>query len=535
MDKIQMKYSLEKNADLIIGQVFTLKVTLVSDKSIPPVSTISISGVKNIIPPTRPVPLIVTNGEKSVEISFSMTVKNNIQDGDPIKFQIDTNAGNFESGIFKCTARKIAPESLILTVDNEFLDLPTGPNEPPGAGSPCPSIQGSTYCTKVHTVLTDTNGKKLSGVPVLISENRTGNLGRFHIYDAKQKAIIKVEEANGFDQMIINSDPDGNVAFYLYSQESLSAVLELTSMIQGVDYVQNATSPVYAISSKTQSSTLRWPNIEDFWSGDLTSDGSPTFNVMITKYDDASHGDVIIFYVNGNRTEYIKRVGNVEKDLGSYSIQLPYSMFKINKEYSLSYVVILSDSGSIKSSFSTRFVYMGGAIPQPDKNIKRNYDPCVIHTSLGVIKDNIVPENTYINYDSIRSYSYNHNTLKTGLFIAIIVSDTNKGGLPSDAKVTKLTVYINAPRGGADGTGKFQKDYTPVGGILTDPISNTKYIGVHVPCSDLVKFAPDEETGAPGNISFDYEVLVDGKKEYGKIWQGVIDTRASDNNFCTDN
>ncbi|WP_038244213.1 hypothetical protein, partial [Xenorhabdus bovienii] len=406
-----VEYSLSKNADLIIGQFINLNVDLISDENIPPSTTISFSNVKNITVKTTPIQLSISKDRKKAVAIVGISVKDMIKDGDPITFDIDTSITGFETGKFICTARKIAPESLTLTVDNKFLDLPKGPNDPSITSLPCSSTPGSTYCTKVHTVLTDPYGKKLSGVPVLISENRTGNLGRFHIYSADQKNRIKIEEVNGFDQMVINSDQDGNVIFYLYSQESLSAILELISMIQGVDYVHNATSPIYAISNKVQSSALRWPNIEGFWSGNLKSDGSPTFNVMITKYDNASHGDVIVFYVDDKRTEYMVRVDDPNKDLGSYSISLPYEIFQnyYDKLVSFSYVVITT-GGTIEVSLTIGVTYMGGVIPKPDPDVKRDYYPCIVHTSAG----SIIPENTFINYDSIRRYPANNINSKTG-------------------------------------------------------------------------------------------------------------------------
>ncbi|MDE9519599.1 hypothetical protein KKJ17_18195 [Xenorhabdus bovienii] len=528
-----VEYSLSKNADLIIGQFINLNVDLISDENIPPSTTISFSSVKNITVKTTPIQLSISKDRKKAVAIVGISVKDMIQDGDPITFDIDTSITGFETGKFICTARKIAPESLTLTVDNKFLDLPKGPNDPSITSLPCSSTPGSTYCTKVHTVLTDPYGKKLSGVPVLISENRTGNLGRFHIYSADQKNRIKIEEVNGFDQMVINSDQDGNVIFYLYSQESLSAILELISMIQGVDYVHNATSPIYAISNKVQSSALRWPNIEGFWSGNLKSDGSPTFNVMITKYDNASHGDVIVFYVDDKRTEYMVRVDDPNKDLGSYSISLPYEIFQnyYDKLVSFSYVVVTT-GGAIEVSLKTGVTYIGGVISKPDPNVKRGYFPCIVHTSLGIKTNNIIEEYSLINYDGIRFRQNGSHDPKKGLFMAIKVSDSEEGALPSNATVTQLNVYVDAPSGGPYKNGNFTNSYTQSMPTFTDSETGGKYILFNVPCCDLVNFAPREESGGVGNISFDYDVLVDGKKKYGKIWQGFIDSRTNDQPPC---
>ncbi|CCW31383.1 conserved hypothetical protein [Xenorhabdus nematophila F1] len=74
--------------------------------------------------------------------------------------------------------------------------------------------------------------------------------------------------------------------FYLYSQESLSVVLKLISMIEGVTQPKPASSTIYAISNTLQSPNYLWmPEILGFWSGNLTSDGPETFLTKIDKYD----------------------------------------------------------------------------------------------------------------------------------------------------------------------------------------------------------------------------------------------------------
>ncbi|WP_038244480.1 hypothetical protein, partial [Xenorhabdus bovienii] len=410
MAKESMIYSLSQSADLIIGQFFKITVGLISNEIISQSASVLFSNINNITVQTTPINFNISTDRKKAEAIVDISVKDTINDGDLITFNIDTNMAGFETGKFICTARKIDPESLVLTVDNQFLDLPTGPNDPSIIGSSCTPNSGSTFCTKVHTILIDPHGKKLSGVPVLISENRTGNFDKFHIYDAEKKTQIEVKKFNDYDQIIINSDENGNVIFYLYSQESLSAVLNIISMIQGVTLSYYATSSVYAISSNIQSlNYLRWPNIEGFWSGNLISHGPDKFKVMITRYDNAQNNDVIIFYVNGKRTPYIININDVNEDLGKYSHELPYDIFEYGGQSAFSYVVVTL-GGDIMPSYPTNLVYMGGAIPEPDPDVKRDYYPCIVYTSAG----SVIPENTFINYDSIRRYPANNINSKTG-------------------------------------------------------------------------------------------------------------------------
>ncbi|MDE1483612.1 hypothetical protein [Xenorhabdus bovienii] len=525
MTKPKMTYSLIETADLIIGQSFKIYINLVSVKDLQN-KKIVFSNVKNITVDTQPIAMKISVDKKQAEASVDIFVKSTINDGDSITFNIDTTDNDFATGIFTCKAKKIDPTSLILTVDNAFLDLPPGPNVPSGAHSVCSSVPGSSYCTKVHTVIKDPKGNTLSGVPVLISEDITGNLKKFNIYAADQAAKIEIKTVNSNDQMVINSDGSGNVIFYLYTHKALSSVLQLITMVQGTAFIKPATSPVYAISSDIQSfNYLRWPNIEGFWSGNLISHGPDKFKVMITRYDNAQNNDVIIFYVNGKRTPYIININDVNEDLGKYSHELPYDIFEYGKQSAFSYVVVTL-GGDIMPSYPTNLVYMGGAIPEPDPDVKRDYYPCIVYTSAG----SVIPENTFINYDSIRRYPANNINSKTGLFLEIVTSDTDKKALPLNAKVTKLTVYINTESGPEDNpTGKFKKDYTPDNGVFTDS-AERKYIQVHIPCKDLLNIVPYGETG--GYISFAYEVSINGQIKYGKIWKGVIDTRTNASSPC---
>ncbi len=528
-----MSSSLDGKANLIIGQSLDVIVTITSSAGDLPQGTtgyINVNTDKNIIANISKVLLIPGSNPTTASAKIQLTVSDEAKPGNDITFNITTNFPNANKLDFTCKANNIDPQTLVLTVDNEFLDLPKTDTPPTGKPN-CSQVLNKTYCTKVHTTVKDPNGNILSNLPVLISEILPDSLDKFLIYDSNTEKIITPTLINKHYQFYINSDKQGNIVFFLYSKMGLSASLNLVSMVNSVMLPpQTATTPVYALSSDIQMENyLWWPDILGFTSGNLISDGSENFLVSITKYDKAQRGDIIIFYLNGNeRTNHVFTISDPDTQLDNYSIKLPYDMFESGKHYELSYLVILV-GGSIEVSYRRSFTYMGGVIPKPDPDIKRTYDPCIVYTSLGLIPRIYIPENSYVNFDALRYYKYSQAPAgykKTGLFIAIPISDTNTAQVPKHGVVKNVTVYIDTTSGGPDDMGKFQKSYPPKDQTIhtvTDGQTTYTYIIVQIPCEDIINYPP----GNPGTISFDYEVLVDSATAFGEVWKGLIDTRTN--------
>ncbi|AYA41856.1 hypothetical protein HZS38_16105 [Xenorhabdus nematophila] len=145
---IPMQYSLSHNADLIKGQSFTLTVTLniESDTDING-NTISFKNYKYITPPNN-TPLNLSDDKKTAIAYCDIIVHGKIPKNEKIIFDVDTTLSGYQSGHFECTPRTIDENTLILTVDNNFLDLPSGENNPSLTGTTCSNILGETYCTE---------------------------------------------------------------------------------------------------------------------------------------------------------------------------------------------------------------------------------------------------------------------------------------------------------------------------------------------------------------------------------------------------
>ncbi|CDG19828.1 conserved protein of unknown function [Xenorhabdus poinarii G6] len=211
---------------------------------------------------------------------------------------------------------------------------------------------------------------------------------------------------------------------------------------------------------------------------------------------------------------------NIELGLGKYYYSLPYDIFEISIPYNFNCVAILGQgAGSITSSLTT-VTYMGGATYSPDKTIKRDYDPCNVYTSLGLIPSNTpIPQGITLGYDSIKKYLYNHpkdpNTPVTGLFVEIVGDNNSQGKVPLGAKVT-LNMYIQAAN---------RNTQKAVGQDIM-PITKNQETGrysliFHIEKKHLVNIF-----GGAESIWFDYEVGYGSDIKYGKIWAGGIDTRS---------
>ncbi|MDE9519598.1 hypothetical protein KKJ17_18190 [Xenorhabdus bovienii] len=509
---MQMKYSLKKNADLIIGQSFLLTVNLQSNKSINKYSTISFSNVKNIIAPLEPISLVLSSNDKKATVTVGLTVCSNIIENELITFNIDTTVADFESGSFQCTAKKIDIGSFSLTVDNNFLDMSSKPdyNDPPT----------SNLYAKVHTTIHDPNGNVLSGVPIFITENIPDTLSNFHIYDAEQNTRIYTQSVNNSEGIFINSDKSGKVIFYLYPQYSLSSVLELFSVLPGTTNMVPADLPIFVADREPADffHSLRMPDIMNYSGGKLISyDGSPDFYVQIASYPKATSGDYILFFVKkgGDTDKYSQvffRVNDPNIDLNTYSIKLPYSIFEKGISSEFSYTVIFD--GYTKVSQSLLLTYMGGAIYKPDPKVTRNYGRCIVYTSLG-IHEHYIPYGTEINYDSIKRYLDNKYQPNTGLFVQVLGGDNLEGKVPLGSDVT-LNIYVEAA------TGNFLKSLTQTMPEKVD-ISGVSSLVFHIDYDTLVNIGL-YDIGTPGRIYFDYNFTIGIDAKYGQIWEGTIYT-----------
>ncbi|MGJ0624477.1 hypothetical protein [Xenorhabdus bovienii] len=506
-----MTLSLPNNTDLIIGQHFLFTVTLTSEKVIPSSTIVSFTQTKNITVPSGNISMNFSKNGKLATVTVELSVPDSVKENEKIKFTVTVNEYGFSSENMCYTARKIDIESLSLTVDKQYLDTPVvSDNNNPST---------EMINTRIYTTIRDKIEKSLSGVPVFITSSELNKLDDFKIYAADNRTIVKTQKFGPHSGAFINADNDGKVIFYLYPQKSLSVILNLVAVLPGIYGGEAAAkTTLYVVNSQPidYEDSLGWPNILDYNSGTITaSPGIPLFDVIIDPYPGAASGDTILFFINNKYTGHAITINDTKLQLGNPAIRLPYQMFEYGVLSNFSYVVI-RQLVDMLASLPLPVTYMGGVPYEPYQNVPRNYERCIVHTSLGVAPDNIIPNNNAVNYAAIMKYP---NGQGKGLYIEILgTKDPNqKYKVPINTSVT-LNLYLNSVNK------NYIKSYQGTVVIQNSGTDKNQVSAIiHVPFDDLVN-VKEYDGGSAGNIYFDYVFSINGQKEYGKVWEAVIET-----------
>ncbi|MDC9581729.1 hypothetical protein PSI15_09150 [Xenorhabdus sp. PR6a] len=493
-----LSISVPDNSDLIIGQRFELTVTLALDTTAIGNIILSFNSATHINVPTNAITMLATSdgGNNQYSATIALKVSDQITENTPITFTIQATDTNNPQQVFskkvQYLARSIDPKSLAFNVEHPFQTMPVADNKPPNGTR-----------TKVYTTIKDLDGKALSGVPVFITNDTNGTFEKVNIYLDTNKDTQKIDTKmpSGNDGFTLLSDKDGGIIFYIYPIEGLSLILNLYAQIIGVTHQTVANDTYYVVNSDpfVVESPLQQPRILGFNRDNLISDGSPLFSVRINPYINPEIGDNILFFVNLNFTGIYKTLKN-PKQLGSYFIKLPYSIFKENELSRFSYVVIRHHAGDMIPSNVLRLTYKGGVIYEPDPNVTRKYDASIVMTSAKTI----IPADSMINYDYIRSYPPANIT---GLIVEISGNTGNNNTkVPLGAEVT-LNIYIRSHN--KNPPIQSMKDTMPKNGILQ---FNINY-------DDLVDIDS-------GDIKFDYSFTSKDSNDigYGHVWAAEIDT-----------
>ncbi|PHM53940.1 hypothetical protein [Xenorhabdus sp. KK7.4] len=511
--KKPMDISINKNADLVIGQHVSFTVTLSSDKPISLAANITISNKTPNIQFDQPsANLGYDSTFKHASAKLGFTVLEGTTDNSEIKFNVDTTATSggvaFSSVLFQGTANEIDKNSLSLSILNPFLKtvLPeTGP------------VSETNNSTPITATLKSISGKLLTYTPVFITSTVLHKMNDFKFKQADKQTDITPEKIGHNEGLILTSDKKGEVKFYLYPKLSEIEILTLRTIIlndvadvpaKQIIYVVNYKDPGYMDS-------IGYPTIDGFTIGNLSSPGMKDFSTTVSSYDQKDITDRILFFVNGDYTGH-----SVSAEQINNPIYLPYSIFKENESSQFSYIAVKTGGDVLYSEVLT-LNYIGGTPYEPDPGVKRKFNPCIVHTSLGVGPDNILQPGlgNYINYGAIMKYpGYTHR----GIFIEIARSDSKFINLPEGTKAVPLdisditlTMYINS-----DGN-SFQKPYAQqikladIGGPEPD---NKNSIFFHVPYDDIVNIHGN------GYVYFDYQFYQGDKLEYGAIWNSSIET-----------
>ncbi|OKP07071.1 hypothetical protein [Xenorhabdus thuongxuanensis] len=521
----RMEISINTKADLVIYQSVSFTVTLSSDQPILMEKTVTIKNTsKNIrLDQKNPIPLIYTDGNKKASAQLSFTVEDpsgaSIQDGSNIIFEIHTDAttseGDFNIVKFAGKANEIDLNSLALFVEQPFLQMPLDGEKP--------------KYTSIYTILKNKNTQKvLVGTPIFITSQQHNKMDEFSFKDETNTVPLFLEKVGHTEGLTITSNKNGLVKFYLYPKTTLVSVVSLWSYILSdvVNIRSEANKLIYIInySEPTFLNSIGTPDILGYSpSGIYANSGLSYFMISISSYDQASPGDMILFFVKDldtkttNFTGYSAVIEDPKSQLDKYSITLPYSIFKQQaKPYEFSYIVVKKGGDALYSE-TLPVTYLGGVPYEPEASVNRNYKPCIVHTSLGVGPDNIIPSGygNYVNIDAIIKYpGYTHN----GLFVEIVRSNThdpNEEIIPVPSNITDITLnmYINSQNK------NFIKSYTQQ--VTLHEIGsngNANSIFFHIPYTQIVNIR------GVGDITFDYQFYQEEEIKYGVSWSANIET-----------
>ncbi|WP_047678781.1 MULTISPECIES: hypothetical protein [Xenorhabdus] len=513
--RLPMDISIDKNADLVIGQYVSFTVTLSTDGFINLGGVVVISDQSsNIKFDPFPVTLITSHDTKTAIAQLGFTVLPTATDNEDIKFTVNTTATSTTGTVFRPIkfmgkANEIDINSLALFVEKFYLQVPLDSN----------SIK-SQY-TAVYTTLKNKNTHKaLVGTPVFITSQQQNKMEEFDFKDASNSNSLSLQKIGPAGKgLVIASNERGIVKFYLYTKESLVSVLNLLTLIQ-TKYENGAMAlaknTIYAVNyiNVGYLNSIGIPNIVGKDPTNLFGNISESgFLTIINSYPGASRGDTILFFVNKIYTGHSVNISDPTTQFPNY-IELPYSIFKEGDTSYFSYTAIKLN-GDALYSIELPVTYLGGVPYEPVSNVKRDYELCRVHTSLGVGPDNIIPPDNDISYSNIMQYpGYKHK----GLFIEILRSDTivqkaKTNPVPLSISDITLNIYVNSDNK------SFTLSYTtPIGLENIGGIGNKDSIFFHIPYDDIVG------VNWRGNISFDYEFFKDETKQYSAIWNGNIGT-----------
>ncbi|MBD1226466.1 hypothetical protein [Xenorhabdus griffiniae] len=516
MSSKKITTSIKPGSDLVIGEEFILDIFLTSDTPISSDASVELTpyggiGLRRHVPP-----IVLSDNNRKGTISVELRVDNNIVENNEITLDIQPNSAaiGFEKISVFYYAKTLDFSSVQLAIGADYLDMPTEVNDPPGG----------RYFVKVGTVKTAITNKdntvKLSGTPVNILDTPDRNFDKVDFYQDDKKTKIPIRKIGSKRGFIINTDPHGKLNFYIYAKQESSVVLNLYSQIFGATGEISADKTLYILDSDqtdvNSMDSLSAPVIAKVNNGVLHNDGSSLdFSVNIPPYDNASGGDTIFFFINGKMIDNPHRLLDPDY-LGTPFIRLPYSVFNENKEKVNFYYSVIKESADRLVSDSLEFTYTK-YIPPAD-NV---YEKCLVYSSLGVGKDNLITESDIINYKTISHYKDNAN--HEALFVKVIgTNDLNdKTKIPLGSEVT-LNLHIHSKLKKVDKSFGQKRMPTTAG---DDGVTNYVIFGI----PQIYLEGNDEfDIYNQGKIYFSYTVNIDNTKVISQIWKGQINIAPPD-------
>ncbi|SFU59679.1 hypothetical protein [Xenorhabdus koppenhoeferi] len=506
--------SLEQNPNVIIGQQLIFTVTLNSDRQISEDTTITIAN-------SIGVSLISSSLIDITAGLFTLTVyiSSSLNSGDNISFDlVISNDTDFHYPTINCTAKTLDPNSLTIYFDKNYLDVPIGPNSPPGEND------GKSQ-TKVMARIKDNQGIFLPKVSVFIYTGNSSDIEKLDFYKYDNSTKIELYKSDNMKGIFLNSDESGRIIFYVYAQEKNLLTTNFYSSIFGVAEGIDANKSLNVVPTRPDDphDLLDPPSIEGFKDeGQLTTHGAQSFLVKIPQYKNSEPGDDISFFINNQPTIYDYPLQDTSK-LGNYFISLPYEMFENETGVSCQFTYrVTSQSSWVLFSRPLTLTYTGKPWPEPTY-----YDKCVVYSSFGTdnssnIIDDFgntdcvdIKDNNVVTCKTISNYKNNNGN---GLTVEITgtndITDITKPPLGANIR---LVITVNAKHR------NFTKNIDTHMPTKPGPDGTTAVATIGIPY-DLLTGCSMYKNCHTGLLQFDYYVLDNITSPHATSWKGRITT-----------
>ncbi|PHM75065.1 hypothetical protein [Xenorhabdus kozodoii] len=424
----------------------------------------------------------------------------------PQSFTVNTSNTGYKPQSFSFKVSDISSDTLSLTTDKFYIETPSGENKP---------VLTNPNRVTITTIVRDNSGAAIPNLRVNISANSQDSLSKVVLTDVCGHPLqTNTDNFAKYQQFTLTTDPQGNLKFYAFPQESQSVVLAFYSSIEGLFSERKSKNILFILDLENAEfeDHLVAPDIAELYDDILKPlEDEKYFNIKIPPYDGARKTDFILYLVNDNVVGDYVEISDLSK-LDDYSYQLPYSIFSTSKENKFSYLIARENS-NIRYSDSIFVKYAGDPNDPPDSDKNRVFDPPKIYSSYGLNPDFILNPGDTINFTTINQYRFNGGDT---LYVEIEAdSADNQKVNPGDTVEIKLFIK-SSNRGDIPYKGTIQLPKA------TSPATTSKgNISIPISVTGNIDSSSD---GRAAVIYIEYYKVDGDNDQYSQNWQGYIDT-----------
>ncbi|PHM63725.1 hypothetical protein [Xenorhabdus ishibashii] len=457
---------------------------------------------------------ITVIGESQVEITpkhataevFIKVNKDKKFSNTPQSFTVKTSNTGYKPQSFSYKVSDINSDTLSLTTDKFYIETPSGENKPDLT---------NPNKVKITTTVKNSSGAAIPNLSVNISANSLDSLSKVALMDAKGHPLqTKTNNFEKHQQVTLTTDPQGNLEFYVFPQQSQSVALAFYSSIEGLSIERKSKNPLFILDlvGAEFEEHLTAPDIGELLGDALKPlDNEENFHIKIPSYDGIKTTDFILYLINDNVVGNYIEVSDLS-NLDNYSYKLPFSILPISKEIKFSYIIARENS-NIRYSDGILFKYDGYQYGPPDSDKNRVFDLPKIYSSYGINPEFILNPGYGINFTTINQYRFNGGDT---LYVEIEAdSADNQKVNPGDT--VAIEVFIKSSN-----RGDISYNKTIQLPKATSPATTSKG---HIPIPISITGDVDSRISGGSAVIYIlyYKVDVDNVK-YSHNWKGYIDT-----------